>query len=50
MEMKAGVPLTEFVDRHPELYPNSREQRLKHVRGLKDRKIGLFARLVDDPP
>jgi hypothetical protein len=50
MEIKAGVTLSAFVDRHPELYPGSREQRLKHVRELKEKKIGLFARLLDDPP
>jgi hypothetical protein len=50
MDMKAGVPLTIFVDQHPELYPNSREQRLKHVRELKNQRIGLFARLADDSP
>jgi hypothetical protein len=50
MEMKAGATLTAVVDRHPELYPGNREQRLKHVRELKNQRIGLFARLADDPP
>jgi hypothetical protein len=49
-DLKAGISVTEFTDRHPELYPGNRDQLLKQVRLLKEQRVGSFARLTDDPP
>lgn len=49
MDARNGMAVTAFADKHELLYPNNREQRRKHVREMRARRIGLFAQLADDP-